>query len=107
LRPELFWPRPKVDSAVARLELLAERPPAKDLEELDRLIEPLFQHRRKALGGQLAELIGDRPAALELCTRAGLAPSLRPESLSAIQLLGLSRDEIWRNRSVTRARKRG
>jgi 16S rRNA (adenine1518-N6/adenine1519-N6)-dimethyltransferase len=107
LRPELFWPRPKVDSAVARLDLLAERPPAPDLEELDLLIEPLFQHRRKALGGQLADLLGDRPAALELCARVGVVPTLRPESLTAAQLLDLSRDEIWRHRAVTRPRKRG
>jgi len=95
---QLFWPRPKVESSVLRLELRAQRPDPADAEALDPLIDRLFQHRRQALGGLLAKSLGDRPAALELLARHGLDPSARPETLGLEALLAISRDPHWRAR---------
>jgi 16S rRNA (adenine1518-N6/adenine1519-N6)-dimethyltransferase len=95
---QLFWPRPQVDSSVLRLDLRDERPSAADLEELDLLVDQLFQHRRQTLGGLLARRGGSRARAAALRARQPVDPGRRPETRSAEQLLALSRDPAWRSR---------
>ena len=97
----LFWPRPKVESSVLRLDLRPDRPSAADVRELDGLVDRLFQHRRQAVGGLLAKSLGSRPASDQLLARHGLDPKARPESLSVSQLLAISRDPIWRTRKAS------
>ncbi len=87
----LFSPRPKVESAVARLELRAERPPAADVAAADTLIDAFFQARRKTLRATLARHLGDRPAAEAALDRAGLDPGCRPEVLDQTAFLDLAR----------------
>ena len=94
----LFWPRPRVESAVLRLDLRPERPPAPDLDHFDALVGGLFQRRRQALGRVLAARLGGREAALELLGAQGLEPSIRAETLGPEVLLALSRDPLWRSR---------
>ena len=89
--PELFWPRPKVDSAVARLDLREERPDAALAGRFDRLVDGLFQTRRKALGGRLGELWGDRERALGDLRDLGIDPRARVETLPVERLLELAR----------------
>ncbi|PZN12915.1 MAG: 16S rRNA (adenine(1518)-N(6)/adenine(1519)-N(6))-dimethyltransferase RsmA [Bacillota bacterium] len=79
-----FWPRPEVDSAVVRLWPRAE-PPVQlaDPERFFALVRAAFGRRRKGLPNALAALPGVSPeVARNVCARAGLAPSLRPENLT-------------------------
>jgi 16S rRNA (adenine1518-N6/adenine1519-N6)-dimethyltransferase len=88
--PELFWPRPKVDSAVARLTLANALPGPERVAAFDRLVDGLFQARRKALAGRLADLWGDRGRAAAVLAELGIDPLQRVESLSPEQLLKLA-----------------
>jgi 16S rRNA (adenine1518-N6/adenine1519-N6)-dimethyltransferase len=88
---ELFWPKPKVESAVARFELRPNRPAAADIQVYDRLVEALFQARRKTLLSRLADWTGDRDAARARLAALGLDPSARPETLGVAELLALAR----------------
>lgn len=83
----LFWPRPRVESAVLRLERREE--PAGDLEAYDRLVDGLFQRRRKTLRRALGDHLGDPGRALEALEAAGLDPGDRAETLSWRALRGL------------------
>jgi len=92
--PELFWPRPRVESAVARLDArpgVALTPG--ELGAFDRLVDVLFQQRRKTLRAILRREAGaERLAAL--FAELGLAPTARPEELDEHALLALSR-ALW------------
>lgn len=89
---QLFWPRPRVASRVARLDL--DPVPglsAGDLEAYDRLVEGLFQRRRKQLLSALAGFLDDREAATGAIARTELDPRMRPEELDPALLLRLAR----------------
>ena len=98
IAPELFWPRPQVESELLRLERRADLPSEGDLPELDALLEGLFGQRRKTLGGRLAVLLGGRPEAERLLGDHGLGPAERPETVDERAWLALSRDPRWRSR---------
>jgi len=87
----LFSPRPKVESAVARLELQAERPSPELIAAADPLVDVFFQSRRKTLLATLSRHLGDRPAAEAALVAAGLEPGLRPEVLVPEAFLDLAR----------------
>ena len=82
--PDCFMPRPKVTSAVVRL-LRRSAPPARVKDEalFFRTVRAAFAQRRKTLPNALTagfpEL--DRAAVLAAMERAGLAPTLRGETL--------------------------
>jgi 16S rRNA (adenine1518-N6/adenine1519-N6)-dimethyltransferase len=88
--PALFWPRPKVESAVVRLERREDREDAGALRRLDLLVGELFTRRRQSLGRVLARRLGDREAALSLLRELGVDPGTRAESLDWTALLQLS-----------------
>ncbi|MCK6448891.1 MAG: 16S rRNA (adenine(1518)-N(6)/adenine(1519)-N(6))-dimethyltransferase RsmA [Planctomycetes bacterium] len=102
--PGAFSPRPDVASAIVRLDLRTERPALDDWEPLDRLVDTLFQQRRKAVLGVLRHAFGAArvppeergPAAERLLAAHGVAGDLRPERLAPKTLLALSRDPAWR-----------
>ena len=96
--PELFWPRPKVESAVAHLRRLAEPLSREELARLSSLCSVLFQRRRQALGRVLGEALGDREGALELLAELGIDPASRAETLDLGQLRALSGSTGWRDR---------
>lgn len=96
LAPELFWPRPKVESALVHLAPLPERRPAADRARLAALVAVLFQHRRQSLLRVLARALDDRPLARELLARQGLDPSSRGERLAMSELFGLADSPEWR-----------
>jgi len=78
-----FMPPPAVDSACVVLEV-RERPAVEvpDLNDFFRLVEAVFQFRRKQLGGALGRVsgIGSTSAAARL-REAGIDPARRPQTL--------------------------
>lgn len=61
LPPSVFWPRPKVDSAIVRLDLEPERRAAiGDLGRFHEFVREIFCHRRKVLRGILLRMAGGK-----------------------------------------------
>ena len=61
LPPSVFWPRPKVDSAIVRLDLEPERRAAiGDLGRFHTFVREVFCHRRKVLRGILLRMAGGK-----------------------------------------------
>jgi 16S rRNA (adenine1518-N6/adenine1519-N6)-dimethyltransferase len=77
--PEAFAPPPRVESALAVLEV-RPRPAVEvpDLPAFFRFVEQVFQFRRKQLGPVISRLTG-RPS---LLAEAGIEPARRAETLS-------------------------
>jgi 16S rRNA (adenine1518-N6/adenine1519-N6)-dimethyltransferase len=75
--PNVFWPKPKVESALVRIERRPEPATASDAEALFTLVRAGFGQRRKMLRGSLSGLVD--PAAFE---RAGVSAEARAEELS-------------------------
>jgi 16S rRNA (adenine1518-N6/adenine1519-N6)-dimethyltransferase len=75
----VFTPRPRVDSAILRLERIAPPPSAAAV----RVVRAAFAHRRKTLAGSL-ELAGvaSREAAREALAACGLEADARAEALA-------------------------
>ncbi len=88
--PELFWPRPQVDSALLRLDLRADSLPAPERIRLSHLVDRLFQRRRQRLGRVLGELAGGGAAGREWAVRAGLTGDERAEDLPLLCLRRLA-----------------
>jgi 16S rRNA (adenine1518-N6/adenine1519-N6)-dimethyltransferase len=88
LPPSVFWPRPKVDSAIVRLDLEPERRAAiGDLHRFHAFVRDVFCHRRKLLRGVLLRMAGGKAsdAAREQVAAAfaavGLGPDARAEEI--------------------------
>jgi 16S rRNA (adenine1518-N6/adenine1519-N6)-dimethyltransferase len=96
--PALFWPRPRVSSAVVALERRPDPPPREDRDQLSALAAGLFQRRRQNVGRVLGDLLGDKPAARALLESHGVDPALRAERLPLEAFLALSRSADWRAR---------
>ena len=79
--PDLFWPKPKVESAVVRLERRVPGWPEEDLTRLDALAGSLLSSRRQTLGRVLGRVVGNREAGLRALALAGIDPAVRAESL--------------------------
>lgn len=98
LPPTVFWPRPKVDSAIVRLDLQPERRRAiTDLARFHDFVRDVFCHRRKLLRGVLVRMAGGQraPGARERVDAAfaacGLGPQTRAEDLPPEQFVTLER----------------
>lgn len=78
--PSVFWPEPRVDSVLVRLE---RQPPPVDTprEELFRLIDEGFAQRRKTMANALVRLGVEREDATAALRAAGLDPQVRAEAL--------------------------
>ncbi|TMK37430.1 MAG: 16S rRNA (adenine(1518)-N(6)/adenine(1519)-N(6))-dimethyltransferase RsmA [Actinobacteria bacterium] len=80
--PEVFWPRPKVESVVVRLDRLSAPPVDVDEDRLWRVVDGAFAQRRKTMRNALRRL-GLEPAEADATLAAsGVAASARPEELS-------------------------
>ncbi|NDY55530.1 ribosomal RNA small subunit methyltransferase A [Desulfovibrio sulfodismutans] len=78
--PTVFRPRPKVDSAVVRLDPLPSGPRPESLSGLAAFLKRCFSHRRKQLRHTLkAQWTDDISQIFEM---NGYLPSCRPEELS-------------------------
>jgi 16S rRNA (adenine1518-N6/adenine1519-N6)-dimethyltransferase len=89
LPPSVFWPRPKVESAIVRLDLEPDRRAAiHDLDRFHTFVRDVFCHRRKLLRGVLVRLAGgrrneDARAAVDAVFAAcDLGPETRAEEIS-------------------------
>lgn len=95
LPPGVFWPAPKVDSAIMRIEPLPEKRAAiKDLNFFHQFTRALFFHRRKFLRSVLISAFKDRlskPQVDEvLATLEYYSPTSRAEELSVEQIREMS-----------------
>ncbi len=91
--PSVFWPRPKVNSAILQLTLEpARRAAIPDLAFFHDFVRSLFLHRRKFLRGVLVAAFKDRldkPAIDEIRGELQLAENARAEELSIDEMLAL------------------
>jgi 16S rRNA (adenine1518-N6/adenine1519-N6)-dimethyltransferase len=77
--PEVFLPRPKVESALVRIDRRTEPPTDADPELLTELVRQAFGNRRKMLRRSL-----DGRVSNDQFERAGVAPDARPEQLDVV-----------------------
>ena len=96
LPPTVFWPRPKVDSAIVRIVVDAQRRETiPDPGRFHRFIRDLFCHRRKLLRGVLVRIaggkreLGVREGVEGLFTTLGLGPDSRAEEIPPAGLIRL------------------
>lgn len=81
--PEVFWPRPKVTSAVVRFDPRPDRHAGFD--RLEPVVRALFNYRRKTLAKAARSVAEQDPALAWLegsVAAAGLDPRRRPEDLA-------------------------
>ena len=79
-----FYPKPKVDSTVIRLDI--QKPQISEAEPFFKLVRRAFQQRRKMLSTSLQEMHSSQKIRGAL-TALGLRSDARPESLSLDQWL--------------------
>lgn len=89
--PGSFLPPPRVDSAVVRLEPLANpRGEVDDAPAYLELVRKAFQQRRKTLLNSLS-VFASKETVRHWCAEAGIDPSLRPERLGPEAFAALAR----------------
>lgn len=88
--PQVFVPRPKVDSAVLSFVPLESKPSMAEKDALGKVLRRCFQQRRKQLGTIFK---GTHISEEKLPAGCGIEFSLRPERLSPEQFLILAR--VW------------
>lgn len=88
---EAFYPAPKIDSAVLRVDILPEPViPAARLDTFFTMIKAGFSQKRKTLRNSLSGGLGIPPAGAEkILAAAGLDPMRRAETLSLEEWNGL------------------
>jgi 16S rRNA (adenine1518-N6/adenine1519-N6)-dimethyltransferase len=100
--PQVFWPRPKVHSAIIHIvPNEAKRAKIPDLEFFHTFVRGLFLHRRKFLRSGLIAAMKeqlDKPAIDEVLEPFQYAVDVRAEQLSLEQVQALS--EAFRQRMV-------
>ncbi len=87
----VFWPRPKVGSAVLKLEPRRRELAAKEEEQLWFLVQGVFQQRRKTMLNSLLRLLPHpRNLIISLMEEAQVDPATRPEQLNVGQFAKLA-----------------
>jgi 16S rRNA (adenine1518-N6/adenine1519-N6)-dimethyltransferase len=101
--PDVFWPRPKVDSAIIHIVPRPEKRAAiPDLEYFHTFVRSLFLHRRKFLRGVLVAVMKERFEKAEVDTvlaEHGFGPNARAEELEVGVIAALC--ESFRRREAT------
>ncbi|MDE0573759.1 16S rRNA (adenine(1518)-N(6)/adenine(1519)-N(6))-dimethyltransferase RsmA [Demequina sp. B12] len=77
----VFWPVPRVDSALVLMERRDIPTTTASREEVFAVIDAAFAQRRKGLRGALSGIAGSAAAAEEALTSVGIAPLTRGEQL--------------------------
>ncbi len=94
LGPKVFWPRPKVDSAVVKIvPSAAKRALIPDLPWFHHVVRRVFLHRRKNLRGVLFSAWRDRWTKVEvdaLLETQGLTGQVRAEALNVEEWIALA-----------------
>jgi 16S rRNA (adenine1518-N6/adenine1519-N6)-dimethyltransferase len=95
LAPTVFWPRPKVTSAIVHIELDEPlRAGIRNREFFHAFVRSMFLHRRKFLRGVLLAAYKDRldkPQVDQILAELHLSPEARAEQLDVETMLALSR----------------
>ena len=95
LPPEVFWPRPKVDSAIVAIEPSpAKRAAVGDVAWFHEFVRTVFLHRRKYLRHVLAGIWRDRWTKMEVdvwLESHGLSGQIRAETLAVDEFLTMAR----------------
>lgn len=93
LPPTVFWPQPKVDSAILCIRTNeSKRKRIADLAFFHNKVRALFFHRRKYLRSQVATALQDeldKPEVDTVLESLNLSPSLRAEQLSVEEIIRL------------------
>ena len=89
--PDVFWPRPTVESVVVRLDRRATPPVDVDEPTLWRLVDTGFEQRRKTMRNALRRLGLSGTGAGVLLVANGLAPNVRAEELDLDAFARLAR----------------
>ncbi len=93
LPPSVFWPQPKVESAIIQIVPNAEkRSRIPDLEDFHSFVRSMFFHRRKFLRSELLSAFKgelDKPAVDEILRQQDLQPTCRSEELDVTAMLEL------------------
>lgn len=94
MAPSVFWPRPKVTSAIIRLRLDEERRNAiPDRPFFHTFVRSMFFHRRKYLRSELLSACKkrlDKPQVDEILAQLDLDPTIRAETLNVETMLKLA-----------------
>jgi 16S rRNA (adenine1518-N6/adenine1519-N6)-dimethyltransferase len=94
LSPKVFWPRPKVDSAVVKIVPSASKRAAiPDLPWFHAVVRRIFLHRRKNLRKVLHAAWRDRwdkPEIDAMLGELGLEPQVRAEAMNVEELIDLA-----------------
>jgi len=91
--PEVFWPRPRVESAIVRIDPDATRAAAiRDYARFIEITRGAFTHRRKRLANALstAHVVEDKKAAEAALAACGIDPSNRAEHLGLDEYIALA-----------------
>jgi len=92
--PEVFWPRPKVSSAILRIRPdSTKREQISDREFFHQFVRDIFQHRRKFLRSELLGAVKERLDKSEVdavLAELGLSGQERAEALRPEQMLLLA-----------------
>ncbi|MFP6668285.1 MAG: 16S rRNA (adenine(1518)-N(6)/adenine(1519)-N(6))-dimethyltransferase RsmA [Pirellulales bacterium] len=103
--PKVFWPRPKVESAIVHIELDQQRREnIPDRQFFHRFVRAMFFHRRKFLRSVLISATKkdlSKPEVDEILATTGFRGELRAEQLSVDEMFALS--EAVRRRLRTKA----
>jgi 16S rRNA (adenine1518-N6/adenine1519-N6)-dimethyltransferase len=86
----VFWPRPKVDSVVVRLDRLEAPPVSTDERALWRVVDGAFAERRKTMRNALRRIGLDGDEADAALAAAGVEPNARPEQLGLDRFAALA-----------------
>ena len=90
-----FVPRPAVDSALVRLDRLAQPAADAPAKPFRRMVQAGFAMRRKTLSNNLMSAYSlNRAGADALIRAAGIEPGVRAETLTLAQFAALTRAEM-------------
>jgi 16S rRNA (adenine1518-N6/adenine1519-N6)-dimethyltransferase len=93
MAPSVFWPRPKVHSAILHITVdTARRQRLPDLAFFHEFVRAMFFHRRKFLRSELASAFKDqleKTDADEIMRSLGLGPTTRAEELGVEMMIKL------------------
>ncbi|AKE41817.1 dimethyladenosine transferase [Corynebacterium kutscheri] len=78
----VFWPAPKIESGLVRIDRYQPSPWTLSTKQLFPLIDAAFAQRRKTLRAALSGYFGSAQLAGQALEKAGIDPSLRGEKLS-------------------------
>ena len=94
LAPSVFWPRPKVHSAILNIDIDYERRARiTDLKFFHDFVRSLFFHRRKFFRRQLQTAVGDRLSSQEvdsIISEFGFPAETRAEQLPVETILAVA-----------------